>query len=145
MNLRAFNNYILEIINGIDAAENHHDEKSNKMFFNNGRWALNTLDVREAVTSICGTLAGADMNDGLRINGIRNGRQYVLTPNFNAGGAAFNAGKKSESAADREERLWIEAVRNDTDPLTSAEQAYVVTRILEGIYESSKTGEIYRF
>ena len=108
-------------------------------------WALNTLDVREAVTSVCGTLAGADMNDGLRINGIRNGRQYVLTPSFNAGGVAFNDGKKGESAADREERLWIEAVRNDKDPVTLPEQAYVVTRILEGIYESSKTGEIYKF
>ncbi|MBQ8850308.1 MAG: Gfo/Idh/MocA family oxidoreductase [Clostridia bacterium] len=108
-------------------------------------WALNTLDVREAVTSVCGTLAGADMVDGLRINGIRNGRQYVLTPSFKAGGVAFNDGKKGESAADREERMWIEAVRNDTDPVTLPEQAYVVTRILEGIYESSKTGEIYRF
>ncbi len=108
-------------------------------------WALNTLDVREAVTSLCGTLAGADMNDGLRINGIRNGRQYVLTPSFKAGGAAFNEGKTGESAADREERLWIEAVRNDTDPITLPEQAYVVTRILEGIYESAKSGEIYRF
>lgn len=108
-------------------------------------WALNTLDVREAVTSVCGTLAGADMNDGLRINGIRNGRQYVLTPNFKAGGVAFNEGTKGESPADREERLWIEAVRNDTDPVTLPEQAYTVTRILEGIYESAKTGEIYRF
>jgi predicted dehydrogenase len=108
-------------------------------------WALNTLDVREAVTSVCGTLAGADMNDGLRINGIRNGRQYVLTPNFKAGGVAFNDGKKGESAADREERMWIEAVRNDTEPLTKPEQAYCVTRILEGIYESAKSGEIYRF
>jgi predicted dehydrogenase len=108
-------------------------------------WALNTLDVREAVTSVCGTLAGADMNDGLRINGIRNGRQYVLTPNFKAGGVAFNEGTKGESPADREERLWIEAVRNDTDPITLPEQAYTVTRILEGIYESAKTGEIYRF
>ena len=108
-------------------------------------WALNTLDVREAVTSVCGTLAGADMNDGLRINGIRNGRQYVLTPSFKAGGVAFNDGTKGESSADREERLWIEAVRNDTEPLTKPEQAYVVTRILEGIYESSKTGEIYKF
>ena len=108
-------------------------------------WALNTLDVREAVTSVCGTLAGGDMNDGLRINGIRNGRQYVLTPNFKAGGVAFNDGAKAESAADREERMWIEAVRNDTDPITLPEQAYTVTRILEGIYESAKTGEIYRF
>ncbi len=108
-------------------------------------WALNTLDVREAVTSICGTKAGADMMDGLRINGIRHGRQYTLTPNFAAGGVAFNEGTASESPADREERMWIEAVRNDTEPLTTAEQALCVTRILEGIYTSAKTGEIYRF
>ena len=108
-------------------------------------WALNTLDVREAVTSICGTLAGADMNHGLHINGIRQNRQYVMEPSFKAGGAAFNEGKAGESAADREERLWIEAVRNNTDPLTRPEQAYCVTRILEGIYESSKTGDIYKF
>ena len=108
-------------------------------------WALNTLDVREAVTSVCGTLAGGDMMDGLRINGIRNGRQYVLTPSFQSGGVAFNDGAKGEGPADREERLWIEAVRNDTDPITLPEQAYCVTRILEGIYESAKTGEMYRF
>ncbi len=108
-------------------------------------WALNTLDYREAVTSLCGTLAGGDMIDGLRINGIRNGRQYVLQPNFKAGGAAFFDGESGESAADREERLWIEAVRNGTDPITLPEQAYTVTRILEGIYTSAKTGDIYRF
>ena len=108
-------------------------------------WALNTLDVREAVTSVCGTLAGGDMADGLRINGIRNGRQYVLKPDFNAGGAAFFDGAKNESMADREERLWIEAVRNDTAPYTLPEEAYTVTRILEGIYTSAKTGDIYRF
>ena len=108
-------------------------------------WALNTLDVREAVTSVCGTLAGADMINGLRINGIRQGRQYVMEPSFKAGGAAFNEGKKGESAADREARMWIEAVRNDTTPLTLPEQAYCVTRILEGIYESAKTGDIYKF
>ena len=108
-------------------------------------WALNTLDVREAVTSVCGTKAGADMVDGLRINGVRNGRQYVLTPDFKAGGVAFNDGKKSENPAAREEREWIEAVRNDTEPLTKPEQAYCVTRILEGIYESSKTGKPYYF
>ena len=108
-------------------------------------WALNTLDVREAVTTVCGTKAGGDMQDGVRINGIRGGRQYVLRPNFEAGGVAFNDGAKSESAADREERLWIEAVRNDTEVLTKPEQAFCVTRILEGIYTSAKTGTIYNF
>ena len=108
-------------------------------------WALNTLDVREAVTTLCGTKAGGDMTDGLRINGVRHGRQYVTQPDFKTGGVAFNKGKKSESAADREERLWIEAIRNDTEPLTKPEQAYCVTRILEGIYESAKTGKPYYF
>ena len=108
-------------------------------------WALNTLDVREAVTTVCGTLAGGDMTDGVRINGVRNGRQYVLTPNMNVGGVAFNAGKKNESAADKEERLWIEAVRNDTEPRTLPIEAYTVTRILEGIYESAKSGTVYNF
>ena len=108
-------------------------------------WALNTLDVREATTTLCGTKAGGDMVDGVRINGVRNGRQYVLTPDFRVGGVAFNEGSKGESAAEREERLWIEAIRSGTDPVTLPEQALCVTRILEGIYTSAKTGDIYRF
>jgi len=108
-------------------------------------WALNTLDVREAQTTLCGTKGGADMMDGLRLNGVRNGRQFVTKPDFATGGVAFNAGKKNESAADMEERLWIEAVRNDTEPVTKPEQAYCITRILEGIYESAKSGKPYYF
>ena len=108
-------------------------------------WALNTLDVREAVTSVCGTLAGADMIDGLRINGIRNNVQYTLTPDFKGSGAAFNDPKRGETAAEREARLWIEAVRGGEAPITKPEQAYCVTRILEGIYESAKTGKPYYF
>ena len=108
-------------------------------------WALNMADPREAITTICGTKAGADMLDGLRINGVHNGRQYILKPDFNSGGVAFNDGKKSEKPAEREARLWINAIRNDTNPITLPEQAYCVTQILEGIYESAKTGKPYYF
>ena len=108
-------------------------------------WALNTLDVREAVTTLCGTLAGGDMNDGLRINGIRNNFQYVLKPDLQGKGAAFFDGNAGEDPADREARLWIESVINDTEPCVKPEEAYTVTRILEGIYTSAKTGDIYRF
>ena len=65
-------------------------------------WALNTLDKIEASTSICGSKAGADMRDGLRINGVENGRQYVLKPDFNAGGAAFFEGASNGSPAEIE-------------------------------------------
>ncbi len=108
-------------------------------------WALNTLDVREAVTTICGTKAGADMNEGLRINGVRNGRQYIFKPDFSVGGVDFNEGSSKETPAEMEERLWIEAVREGKQPVTKPEEAYCVTRILEGIYESAKSGKPYYF
>lgn len=103
-------------------------------------WALNTLAVGESKTTLCGTEAGADMWDGLRINGEEFGRTYVKTPDLEAGGVAFYGGK-SETPSDREARLWIESIVNDTDPIVLPEQAYVVTQILEAIYESSSTGK----
>jgi len=103
-------------------------------------WALNTLDVREAVTTVCGTVAGGDMNDGVRINGVRLGRQYVYRPNLEAGGAAFYEGSGSERPEDREARLWLDAIINDKPSFVLPEQAFCVTQILEGIYKSAATG-----
>ena len=103
-------------------------------------WALNTLDTIEASTSLCGTKAGADMRDGLRLNYIKNNMQVVEKPNLEVAGAAFFDGKK-EDPSDIEERLWIDAVINDKEVVTKPEQALVVTQILEAIYESGKTGK----
>lgn len=107
-------------------------------------WALNTLDVMEAKTTLCGTKAGADMRDGLRINGVEFGRMYTKKPSLDAGGVDFYEGQ-AESAGDKEARMWIEAVLNDTEPLVKPEQALVVTEILEAIYESAKTGKPVNF
>lgn len=103
-------------------------------------WALNTLEVGEAQTTLCGTKAGADMKDGLRVNGVEFNKMYTKKPELGAGGVAFYDGK-SESAADIEARLWIDAVIHDTEPVVKPEQALVVTEILEAIYESAKTGK----
>ncbi len=108
-------------------------------------WALNMLDTREAVTTVCGTLAGGDMNDGLRINGIRQNSQYVFKPSFSAAGAAYFEGVSSADPSVLEAAQWINAIRTDTAPCVLPEQAFTVTRILEGIYVSAKTGDIYRF
>lgn len=105
-------------------------------------WALNTLDVGEAITSLCGTKAGADMNEEgtLRINGEDMGRMYVTVPDLKTGGVAFFEGSE-ESPADMEARLWIDSIINDTEPVVKPYQAYTVTRILEAIYDSAKKGE----
>ncbi|MBE0068384.1 Gfo/Idh/MocA family oxidoreductase [Thermoanaerobacterium thermosaccharolyticum] len=103
-------------------------------------WALNSLDVDEAKTTLCGTEGGADMKDGLRINGEKNGRLYTTKIDLSSGGVAFYEGK-AEDAADLEARLWIESIINDTEPVVKPEEAYVVSQILEAIYTSSKTGK----
>jgi len=103
-------------------------------------WALNTLQVDEAKCTLCGTEGGADMMGGLRINGERFSRLHETKVDLAAGGVAFYSGK-SESDADREARLWIEAITKNTDPVVLPEQACVVSEILEAIYESAKTGK----
>ncbi len=103
-------------------------------------WALNSLDVDEAKTTLCGTKAGADMKDGLRINGVKYNRQYIEKPDLNVGGVAFYDGE-AEREADIEARLWIDAVINDKEVVVKPEEAMVVTQILEAIYKSAETGK----
>jgi len=107
-------------------------------------WALNSLDVEEATTSLCGTKAGADMHDGLRINGVKYGNLYVEKPDTQAEGVAF-FGATTVAPEDYEARQWYEAIENDTEPTVLPEQAACVTRILEAIYESAATGKPYYF
>ena len=107
-------------------------------------WALNSLDVREAVTTLCGTKGGADMVDGVRINGVKHGRQYVMRPNLSAGGVAFYDGA-SDDPAELEAAAWIAAVADSKPLVVLPEEAMVVTQILEGIYASAKSGKPFEF
>lgn len=103
-------------------------------------WALNTLDVFEAQTVLCGTKAGADMQNGLHINGVKHDRQYVTTPDLDAGGVAFFEGE-SDSADVLEQRTFANAVLGKGKLTVLPRQAATVTRILDAIYESAKTGK----
>lgn len=107
-------------------------------------WALNTLQVGEAMVVLCGTEAGADTLDGLRINGEENSRLYTKTVELKSGGVAYYEGIR-QNPGDLEARMWIDAVLNDTDVYVKPEQALVVTEILEGIYKSAETGKPFYF
>jgi len=103
-------------------------------------WALNSLDVDEAKCTLCGTEGGADMKGGLRLNGEKHSRLFTTEVNLDAGGVAFYDGKQ-EKDADLEMRKWIEAIDEGKDPVVTPEQAFVVSQILEALYESARTGK----
>ena len=104
-------------------------------------WALNILDTKEAVCTLCGTKAGADFdNDELRINQVNYGKQVTVKPTLSADGVAFYGGEKREPHQIEAAR-WIDSIINDKSPVVLPEQALVVTQILEAVYESAKTGK----
>lgn len=107
-------------------------------------WALNTLDVDEAKTSLCGTKAGADMKGGLRINKVKYNKQIVEKPELDADGVPF-FDASGEDPALIEQQVFYNAVMNGGETVVKPEQAYVVTQILEAIYESAKTGKVINF
>lgn len=108
-------------------------------------WALNMANPIEAVTTICGDKAGADMLDGLRINTVLGGKQVMITPDLNGGSVDFFEGAGAGNPEDLEAATFTNAILGKGKLYVTADQAAVVTQILEGIYESDKTGKPYYF
>jgi predicted dehydrogenase len=114
-------------------------------------WALNLLDSKEAQVTLCGTKAGAEMfgdawkNEGYSIiNKVEHGTLVSTQPSSGVGIYGFS-GAGSQAPQDLEARQWIDAIKNDSDPLVKPEEALVVTRILEAIYESARTSKAVYF
>jgi predicted dehydrogenase len=114
-------------------------------------WALNVLDPKEAQVTLCGTKAGAEMfgeaykNEGYAvINRVEHGVLISSQPSTGGGIYGF-AGAGSLDPRDLEARQWIDAIKNNADPLVKPDEALVVTQILEAIYESASTGKAVYF
>ena len=110
-------------------------------------WAINLLDSREACTTLCGTLAGAEIRSGMSYpepeliyNRARNGQLMQETLSHASLFAVKNGDEKSADC-----RQWLEAILKGTSPLVKPEQALAVTRILESIYRSAERKEEIRF
>lgn len=119
--------------------------KNGAVIYLKSSWALNMANPIEAVTTICGDKAGADMLDGLRINTVIGGRQAMILPDMRAGSVAFFEGNSANEPQDLEARCFTNAILGKGELYVTADQAAVVTRILEGIYESERTGKPYYF
>ena len=113
-------------------------------------WAINMLDSREASTTLCGTEAGAEVHSGMSYpqneliyNRSRNGQ--MMEEKLSAVGsiAYFGGGSGEEGTVDCKQ--WLEAVANGTEPLCKPEQALVVTKILDAIYQSARENREIKF
>lgn len=115
--------------------------KNGAVVYLKSSWALNMADPIEAVTTICGDKAGADMLDGLRINTVMAGKQVMIRPDLRGGSVAFFEGNAGGNPEDLEAVTFTNAILRGDPLYVTADQAAVVTRILEGIYESERTGK----
>lgn len=113
-------------------------------------WALNMLDSREASTTLCGTEAGAEIHSGMSYpkneliyNRGRNGQLMEETISPVGSVAYFGGGSGEEGTIDN--RQWLEAVLNGTEPLVKPEEALAVTKILDAIYQSAKENREIKF
>lgn len=109
-------------------------------------WNLNVLESKEASTTLCGTESGAHINHGgsyaqdeLIYNYIENDQQMQSTISPKAHVDFFAGGASAEGI--REASQWLDAILQDTEPVVKPEQAFVVTQILEAIYQSAEKGE----
>lgn len=113
-------------------------------------WALNILESREASTTLCGTLAGAEIHSGMShskneliYNRGRNNQLMEETLSPVGGVAYFGGGGGEEGTIDAKQ--WLEAVQNDTEPLVKPEEALVVTKVLDAIYQAAEANKEIKF
>ena len=102
-------------------------------------WALNTREANEASCTLYGSEAGADMKGGLYINGEKHSKLYTNKIELDGSGVAFYEAK-SERPEFKEMEVWVSAILNGTPLTILAEQACVVSEVLEAIYKSAETG-----
>ena len=109
-------------------------------------WVLNSTEERCAASTLCGTIAGAELtgvggknNGKLYMNKIMGNRQVEIDVNTTAGGVDLFPGQKA-SAGDVEAQVWLDAIEGKGELVVKPEQAFVVTKILDAVYQSAKTG-----
>lgn len=108
-------------------------------------WALNTSEpIQEGSIVLCGSEAGAQIKNGLTLNKDDFGKLIEIKPDLSAGGVAFYDGVE-ETPQILEAKRWIDAVVHDTEVVVKPQEAYIVSKILEAIYESAKTGKAIYF
>lgn len=103
-------------------------------------WALNSLNEGSDVL-LCGDKAGAQKNyESVVVNSVKDGhmtkteyaKKHVISDTYQS---------LDMSTYEKQARSFVSAVLNGTEPVAPAREGYIVSWILDALYESAKTGK----
>ncbi len=108
-------------------------------------WAINMSPESgangEAHTMLAGTKGGLDtLSDQVRLNHVV-GHQPAITMVGNKVASYIPGFSQGPAPVSKEHEIWVKALRGEGELFVTADQAFVVTKILDAIYQSSKTGK----
>lgn len=127
-----------------EAAVGYVKMKNGAVIHLKSSWALNMV-TNPALLLLCGTKGGLDTCDSrVRLNHVVGGQQAItmVGEKVNPYVPGFSGGAAPPS---KEAQLWVKALKGEGELFVTAEQAFVVTMILDAIYESSRTGKAIHF
>lgn len=103
-------------------------------------WALN-METKPGMVLLCGTKGGLDTyDDRVRLNHVVAGQQAVTMVGEKVAPylPGFSVGKPPRS---KEAELWVKALKGEGDLFVTADQAFIITKILDNIYKANETGK----
>lgn len=128
-----------------DSAVGHIKMKNGAVINLRASWAINMAKEaganNEATATLVGTKGGIDtLEQQVRLNHVVAGQPTISmvgekVPPYIPG---YSVGEAPPSL---EADYWVKALRGECDLFVKADEAYVVTKILDAIYQSSKTGK----
>ncbi len=125
-----------------DAAVGQIKMKNGAVINLRASWAINMAEDRgannQAHTMLAGTKGGLDtFEDRVRLNHVVANQPTISWVGNKVAGyiPGFSQGPAPTS---KEHDIWVKALRGEGDLFVTADQAYVVTKILDSIYYSSK-------
>ena len=128
-----------------DSAFGYIKMKNGAVIVLKSSWAINLPDdvaTGGATLMIAGTKGGVDtLEHKVRLNHIVAGQKATTmvgksVPNAIVGFSKGDLEKESEEA-----NYWVDALKGEGELFVTADQAFCVTKVLDAIYQSSKTGK----
>jgi len=123
-----------------DSAMGFIKMKNGATIYLKSSWALN-MAINPGMAVLCGTKGGLDIEDGVRLNHVVAGRQSITKVGENISDWIPGFSDSPGVVESKEASIWVKALKGEGELFVKAEQAFTVTRILDAIYESNRTGK----